>query len=535
MPVEKIAVIGAGVSGLGAIKVCLEEGLEPTCFEGSHDIGGLWRYEENNESGRLYSVYKSATCNTSKEMTAYSDYPFPDHYPNYLHNSKIMKYLQMYVKHFDLLKYIHFQTKVCSVKKRSDFSSTGQWDVVVDANGKQESYVFDAIMVCSGYYNDPYFPIENFPGITRFKGPYFHSWEYKSPEKFLGKRILVVGIGNTGADVASELSHVAKKVYLSTRRGAWIWNRVWDNGNPMDTVLFTRFNSFINRLLTTSMINKWAENKLNAKFNHEIYGLKSEHRFLSHQATLSDELPHQIISGRLQVKSNVKEFTENAVIFEDGSQVHVDIVIFATGYTFNFHFLEDNSVLDSQCSMYKFVFSPQLEKPTLAFIGIVQPMGAILPVSELQSRWATRVFKGLNKLPSASDMMIEIKQIQDKMENQFLKNRRDARRVPFVDYMDEIASEIKVKPNLLSLFLRDPKLAFEVFFGPCTPYQYRLQGPGKWNGARRAILSQRERIIKPLRTRVLKNGHPLSYRSFWCIDLQDGKSQDIYTFRSRKD
>uniref|UniRef100_F7BCQ6 Flavin-containing monooxygenase n=2 Tax=Monodelphis domestica TaxID=13616 RepID=F7BCQ6_MONDO len=520
MPAKRIAVIGAGVSGLAAIKICLEEGLEPTCFEGSHDIGGLWRYEENCAPGKSYSVYKSATCNTSKEMTAFSDYPFPDHYPNYLHNSKLMKYLRMYVKHFDLLKYIHFLSKVCSVKKSSDFSSTGQWDVVVEADGTQEFYVFDAVMVCSGYYTDPCFPLENFPGITSFKGVYFHSWEYRSPETFLGKKILVVGIGNSGADVASELSHVAKQVFLSTRRGAWVWNRVWDNGNPMDTVLFTRFNSVINRILTTSMINKWAENKLNSRFNHDVYGLQPNHRFLSHQATLSDDLPHHIISGRLRVKPNVKEFTETAAIFEDGTQAQVDVVIFATGYTFNFPFLEGNSeVLDSQCSMFKFVFPPQLEKPTIAFIGILQPMGATIPVSELQSRWATRIFKGLNKLPPVSDMMATVKQMKDKIGKKFLKSPRDARRVPFVDYMDEIASEINVKPNLLSLFLWDPKLAFEVFFGPCTPYQYRLQGPGKWNGARKAILTQRERIIKPLRTRVLSNDKPSFYLSFWFIGI----------------
>uniref|UniRef100_A0A8C0QTY4 Flavin-containing monooxygenase n=1 Tax=Canis lupus dingo TaxID=286419 RepID=A0A8C0QTY4_CANLU len=258
MPPKRIAVIGAGVSGLGAIKICLEEGLEPTCFEGSHDIGGLWRYESSRPS-----VYESATSNTSKEMTAYSDYPFPDHFPNYLHNSRIMEYLRMYVQHFHLLKHIQFLSKVCSVRKRSDFSCTGQWDVIVETAGKQKSYVFDGIMVCSGLYSDPFLPLQNFPGIKRFKGQYIHSLEYKNPEKFRGKKIVVVGIGNSGTDLAIELSHVASQVFLSTRRGAWIWNRVWDNGMPVDTVLFTRFNAVLTRFYPTFLINRWAENKLN--------------------------------------------------------------------------------------------------------------------------------------------------------------------------------------------------------------------------------------------------------------------------------
>uniref|UniRef100_A0A4W2GNQ5 Flavin-containing monooxygenase n=1 Tax=Bos indicus x Bos taurus TaxID=30522 RepID=A0A4W2GNQ5_BOBOX len=463
MPGKRIMVVGAGVSGLGAIKICLEEGLEPICFEESNDIGGLWRYEEKAERGRP-SVYKSVISNTSKEMMAYSDYPFPDHFPNYLHNSKIMEYLHMYVKHFHLLKHIRFLSKVCSVRKHSDFSFTGQWDVVV------------------GLFTNPFMPLQKFPGIMRFKGQYIHSWEYKSPEKFQGKKIIVIGIGNSAIDLAIELSHVAAQVFLSTRSGAWIWNWVWDSGMPMDTVLFTRFNSLVKKIFPEFLINRWAENKLNVHFNHDIYGLLPQHRFLSHQASFGDDLPNYIITGRVRMKPNVTKFTETSAIFEDGTEEDVDVIIFATGYTCSFPFLENNStVLDIQRSMYKFVFPPELEKPTLAFIGILQPVGATIPTSELQSQWAARI---------TTQIM-------------YLNSPRDACRVQYVDYMDEIASEIAVKPNLFSLFLWDPKLALELFLGPCTSYQYRLQGPGKWAGPREAILTQRERIIKPLRTRTL--------------------------------
>uniref|UniRef100_A0A8B9WKX3 Flavin-containing monooxygenase n=2 Tax=Bos mutus grunniens TaxID=30521 RepID=A0A8B9WKX3_BOSMU len=482
-------VVGAGViSGLGAIKICLEEGLEPFCFEESNDIGGLWRYEV---SLNMPSVYKSVISNTSKEMMAYSDYPFPDHFPNYLHNSKIMEYLHMYVKHFHHLKHIRFL--VCSVRKHSDFSFTGQWDVVVQAEGKQESYVFDGIMVCSGLFTNPFMPLQKFPGIMRFKGQYIHSWEYKSPEKFQGKKIIVIGIGNSAIDLAIELSHVAAQVFLSTRSGAWIWNRVWDSGMPMDTVLFTRFNSLVKKIFPEFLINRWAENKLNSRFNHDIYGLLPQHRYVLGflKTSFGDDLPNYIITGRVRMKPNVTKFTETSAIFEDG-------------YTCSFPFLENNStVLDIQRSMYKFVFPPELEKPTLAFIGILQPVGATIPTSELQSQWAVCVFKGLNKLPSVSGMLADIRKKRTKLEKQYLNSPRDARRVQYVDYMDEIASEIAVKPNLFSLFLWDPKLALELFLGPCTSYQYCLQGPGKWAGAREAILTQREWIINPLRTRTL--------------------------------
>ncbi|XP_012403078.1 dimethylaniline monooxygenase [N-oxide-forming] 5-like [Sarcophilus harrisii] len=522
MTVKKIAIIGAGVSGLGAIKSCLEEGLEPTCFEESFDIGGVWRYEEKSETGKP-SIYQSVTTNSSKEMTSFSDYPFPDHYPNFLHNSKMMDYVRMYAKHFDLLKYIHFLSKVSSIRKCSDFSSTGQWNVVVEVDGKQETYIFDGIMICNGHYSDPHLPLECFPGIKKFTGSYFHNHEYKNPEKFKGKRVLVIGLGNTGADVSSELSHVAQQVFLSTRRGSWIWYRVWDNGNPLDTVLFTHFKTIIKKCLNNSIINKLAEDELNTRFDHAVNGLLPLHRFLNHQPTFSDDLPSHIIAGRLLVKANVKEFTETTAIFEDDTEESIDVVIFATGYTFSFPFLDnDSTVLDSQQSLFKYVFPPQLEKPTLAFIGIIQPVGATIPTSEMQSRWATRVFKGLNKLPSMSDMMTEIKWMENDLKNKFVSSLRDERRVQYIEYMDEIALEIGVKPSVLSLFFSDPKLALNIFFGPCTPYQYRLQGPGKWAGAREAILTQRERIIKPLRTRTVSDDQLPFSVPFWLLSISMG-------------
>nr|XP_003468717.1 dimethylaniline monooxygenase [N-oxide-forming] 5-like [Cavia porcellus] len=515
--VRKIAVIGAGLSGLGAIKCCLEEGLEPVCFEKSNDIGGLWRYEDSSESG-CPGIYKSLTCNTSKEMTAFSDYPFPDHYPNYLHNSKMMEYLRMYARHFGLVQHIQFL--VCSVRKRLDFSTSGQWDVVVETNGKQKSHIFDGIMICSGQYTEKYLPLQDFSGIQKFRGRYLHSWEYKKPDEFVGKRVVVIGIGNSGADVAGEISRVAEQVFLSTRQGSWIWNRVWDNGNPIDVTLFTHYNSTVQKFCPTFLINRWMENKLNAKFNHANYGLQPKHRFLSYQATMSDDLANHIITGRVVVKPNVKEFTITSVIFDDGTEESIDAVVFATGYTFSLPFLEDDSgILDSQRSMFKFVFPPQLEKPTLAFIGLVQPVGAIIPISELQSRWVVSIFKGLKKLPSERDMMADITRKRKELAKIVLESPRVSRRVQYIEYMDEIASELGVKPSLFTLLFWDAKLAKEIFYGPCTSYQYRLQGPGKWSGSRKAILTQRDRILKPLKTRMLTTSESPSSSRFWvrCI------------------
>ncbi|NXI03795.1 FMO5 monooxygenase, partial [Pachycephala philippinensis] len=501
MPARRVAIIGAGASGLCALKCCLDEGLEPTCFERSKDIGGLWRFEECPEDGRA-SIYRSVIINTSKEMMCFSDFPIPEDFPNYMHNSKIMEYFRMYAQHFDLLRHIRFRTSVCRVSKRPDFASSGQWEVVTESEGKQETAIFDAVLVCSGHHTDAHLPLSSFPGLEKFKGWYLHSRDYKSPQLFLGKQVVVVGIGNSGTDIAVELSHAAKQVFLSTKRGSWVLHRLADSGYPSDFSYISRFTQLLQNLLPPNVISFFLERKLNARFDHTLYGLKPKHRVLDQHPTINDDLPNRIISGRVRVKPNIQEFTETSAIFEDGTREDVDAVVFATGYSFSFPFLEGFKVVENQIPLYKFMFPPDLEKPTLAFIGFIQPLGAIMPISELQCRWATRVFKGLQGLPPPTDMLAEITQTKERMAERYVKSQRHTIQVDYVPYMDELACQLEVKPNVLTLFFTDPKLALEVVFGPCTPYQYRLRGPGAWAGAREAILTQRQRVVRGLQPRA---------------------------------
>ncbi|XP_040262601.1 flavin-containing monooxygenase 5-like isoform X2 [Bufo bufo] len=506
MAVKTVAVIGAGASGLAAIKCCLDEGLEPTCFEKSEDIGGLWRYKDHSEDDRA-SIYKSVIINTSKEMMCFSDFPIPEHFPNYMHNSKIMEYFLMYAEKFDLLNYIQFKTTVCSIKRSPTFSATGQWIVTTEKEDKQDVAVFDAVMICTGHHTFPNLPLYSFPGIENFKGQYLHSRDYKIPDSFKDKRIVVIGIGNSGGDIAVELSRTAQQVFLSTRRGAWIVNRVSVNGYPVDIAKISRFTSLLQKALPT-VLNYITEKAINNRLNHGNYGLLPQHRYNSQHPTVNDDLPNRIISGFVQIRPNIKAFTDTGVIFEDGTkEENIDAVIFATGYSFSFPFCEESviNVKGNKIALYKFMFPYHLEKPTLAVMGLIQPIGAIMPISELQSRLATQVFKGLVQLPSKESMTIDIVYKKYKMSKRYVESQRHTIQVDYVEYMDELATLAGVKPNIFRMFFTDPWLALHVFFGPCTPYQYRLTGPGKWSGAREAILTQWKRIIKPTQTRVLEN------------------------------
>ncbi|XP_047695655.1 dimethylaniline monooxygenase [N-oxide-forming] 4 isoform X1 [Prionailurus viverrinus] len=520
---RRVAVIGAGVSGLSSIKCCLDEDLEPTCFERSNDIGGLWKFTETSKDG-MTRVYRSLVTNVCKEMSCYSDFPFQEDYPNYMNQGKFWDYLQEFAEHFDLLKYIRFRTTVCSVTKRPDFSETGQWDVVTETEGKWDRGVFDAVMVCTGHFLNPHLPLESFPGIHKFKGQILHSQEYKSPEGFQGKRVLVIGLGNTGGDVAVELSRTAAQVLLSTRTGAWVIHRCSNGGYPYNMVITRRYLNFMAQVLPSCVLNWIQERQMNKRFNHENYGL-SITKGRKPKFIVNDELPICILCGTVTMKTSVKEFTETSAAFEDGTvEENLDVVIFTTGYTFSFPFLEEplKSLCTKKIFLYKQVFPSNLERATLAIIGLISLKGSILSGTELQARWATRVFKGLCKIPPSPKLMAEATKKEQLIERGVMKDiSKD--KLEYITYMDDIAACIGTKPSVPFLFLKDPRLAWEVFFGPCTPYQYRLKGPGKWDGARNAILTQWDRTLKPLKTRIVPDStKPASmshYLKVWGVPI----------------
>ncbi|XP_060499482.1 dimethylaniline monooxygenase [N-oxide-forming] 4 [Panthera onca] len=520
---RRVAVIGAGVSGLSSIKCCLDEDLEPTCFERSNDIGGLWKFTETSKDG-MTRVYRSLVTNVCKEMSCYSDFPFQEDYPNYMNQGKFWDYLQEFVEHFDLLKYIRFRTTVCSVTKRPDFSETGQWDVVTETEGKRDRGVFDAVMVCTGHFLNPHLPLESFPGIHKFKGQILHSQEYKSPEGFQGKRVLVIGLGNTGGDVAVELSRTAAQVLLSTRTGAWVIHRSSNGGYPYNMVITRRYLNFMAQVLPSCVLNWIQERQMNKRLNHENYGL-SITKGRKPKFIVNDELPICILCGTVTMKTSVKEFTETSAVFEDGTvEENLDVVIFTTGYTFSFPFLEEplKSLCTKKIFLYKQVFPSNLERATLAIIGLISLKGSILSGTELQARWATRVFKGLCKIPPSPKLMAEATKKEQLIERGVMKDiSKD--KLEYITYMDDIAACIGTKPSVPFLFLKDPRLAWEVFFGPCTPYQYRLKGPGKWDGARNAILTQWDRTLKPLKTRIVpdstKPGSMSHYLKVWGVPI----------------
>ncbi|KAJ8300964.1 LOW QUALITY PROTEIN: hypothetical protein KUTeg_022483 [Tegillarca granosa] len=517
--VKKVAIIGAGASGLTAIKCCLDEGLEPVCFERMNYISGLWHYTEDVEDGQA-CVMKATTINSSKEMMCFSDFSIPKEYPMFMHNTYVDKYFNMYAEKHDLKKYIRFETEILRVFKTGDFlNCEKKWNLEAKdkITGIKESLVFDAVMVCTGHHANKYIP--DFEGISEFQGDIIHTHEYKHSKGYEGKRVLVIGIGNSGVDTAVDLTTNTVKVYLSTRRGSWITSRMAENGAPADMIFGNRFGLFIAHLCP-KLVNGMVEKNLNKRFDHKKFALQPKHPFFGAHPTVNDCLPNKIASGEIVIKPDIKCLTKTGVRFLDNTFEDIDAVVLATGFKIGFPFIDIhslNNIQKNEVNLYKLIFPPNLEN-TLAIIGCVQPIGATIPISEMQSRVVTRVFKGIVKLPSKAKMWREIKNRHEQIARQYVTSQRHTIQVNYIGYMDELADMIGCKPNLLKL---DPSLAVQCFFGPCTSYQYRLTGPGAWSGAREAIMTSWERTFYPLRTRQLnieeKPSGSVSRRSFVFI------------------
>ncbi|KAJ6225466.1 hypothetical protein RDWZM_004011 [Blomia tropicalis] len=483
---KRVAIIGAGVCGLTTAKCCLDEGVDIVVFERSKNTGGLWRFQNDvrsngslNQSDGTATVMHSTVINSSKELSAFSDFPPPDHFPNYMHNTQMMEYLDQYGNNFNFNAHVRLQHEVISVTPTINHESTGQWQVrYKDLRTDLESNeVFDAVYICTGHHGYKSMP-DPLPGQETFRGKIIHSHDVKTGEHFRNQRIVVVGLGNSGADLAAELSPIAKQVYVSIRHGTWVVHRVGPFGLPLDLFYLRRIVDILLRLLPYWLFCSCFENFVNTRFDHDRYRLKPSNRILSQHITVNDALPNLIISGRTQIRSKIERFTVDGVVFDDGQMVKVDTVIFATGYRIQFPFLSNSlvQVERNQIPLYKFVFPPHLPQPhTLAFIGLVQPLGPIMPAAELQARWAVKLLVNGGGLPNEQSMMKDI-ELKYKQMERFYESERHTVSFDWIPYMDEIATEIGSMPPLWKYFFTDPKLWFQLIFGCAGAYQYRLVG-----------------------------------------------------------
>jgi glycine/D-amino acid oxidase-like deaminating enzyme len=426
MSAPGVCIIGAGSSGVAAAKALKEKGVDFECLEKGSDIGGMWRYQNDNG---LSSAYRSLHIDTSRRNLGYSDFPIPEHLPDFLSHWEVAEYLDAYAGRFGVRSHIRFRTEVTDVSP-----SEGRWEVSI-ASGEKRRYA--SVLVANGHLWDPRWP--SFPG--RFDGHAIHSHDYRTAEPFEDKRVLVVGIGNSAVDIAVDLCRRAKQVYLSTRRSAWVMPK-YIMGIPVD-----RWGAFLSRKLrlptrlSRSIIQRLL---LLAVGDQARYGLpRPQHPMWKEHATLSQELLPYIGHGWIRIKPDVRELQGDRIAFVDGSSEPFDAVVYATGYKTTFPFLRPEvfEVRDNQVALYRRTLPP--DRPGLFFVGLLQPVGATIPLVEIQARWLAAVLAGEVKLPGRATMEAEIARHQRALSRRYVNSARYTLEVDFKEYAAQLRGDMK--------------------------------------------------------------------------------------------
>ncbi|MBW8059156.1 MAG: NADPH-dependent L-lysine N(6)-monooxygenase [Solirubrobacterales bacterium] len=426
--------IGAGSSGIAACQVLDARGIAFDCFEKGSEVGGNWRYENDNG---MSSAYRSLHINTSRGLMAYATYPMPEDYPDYPNHFQIAAYFDDYVDRFGLREKIRFRTEVVSVEPAPE----GRWDVTVaDRDGRRETNRYRAVLVANGHHWDPRWPGPPFPGAEGFAGEQMHAHHYREPDVLEGKRVLVLGIGNSATDIAVESSRIADKTFLAMRRGAYVLPKHL-GGKPTDeaaSALLTRLPLSVQRFFLSRLLGL-------AFGEMTSYGLpEPDHKLFEAHPTVSAELLSRLGHGDIEVKPNIANFPGGRTVrFTDGSEEEVDLVVCCTGYKITFPFFDPSliSAEDNRLPLYHRVVS--VEHPGLFFIGLIQSLGAIMPIAEAQSEWVAGLLEGRGELPSAAKMRAEIAAAERKMRKRYVASKRHTIQVDFHPYLREIRRERK--------------------------------------------------------------------------------------------
>ena len=420
-------IIGAGCSGFTTAKRLQDHGLPFDIYEMSDRIGGNWAYRNPNG---MSACYQSLHIDTSKWRLAFEDYPVPDGWPDFPHHSLIDEYFNGYVDYFGLRDRIRFNTGVERCERQPD----GAWDVTL-STGETKSY--DTLVVANGHHWSPNTPDYSGP----FNGVQLHAHDYRTPFDpidMVGKRVVVVGLGNSAVDVASELGQrpIAAKLFVAARRGVWVLPKYF-KGQPSDKVALPHWMpGWMKRRLARGAV-------IRAVGRMEDYGLPvPDHQPLEAHPTVSGEFLMRCGSGDITVKPNIAEFRGDCVVFEDGSEELVDVIVYATGYRTRFPFLSDDlaPVKDNHIALYKRMVRPEI--PNLWFMGLAQALPTLVNFAEQQSKLLAGWLTGDYALPSPAEMTRTIAADEQMHQGHYYDSPRHRMQVDFDVYVRDIQREL---------------------------------------------------------------------------------------------
>ena len=367
-------VIGAGPSGLAAVRRLVEQDIPVIGVETHADVGGLWDINSSTST-----MYDSAHLISSKSMTQFNDFPMRDEVATYPKHTELQAYFSDFADHFDLKKHYRFNTYVSWMEPVD-----GGWKLSLVANGVTEELDAAGVVLANGTLHEP--KRLNLPGD--FSGEQLHSSEYRDPAIFAGKRVLIVGCGNSGCDIAVDAVHRAKSVDMVVRRGYYFLPK-FVMGKPTDTLgglikMPGQIKQVLDGLLVRLISGKPSQ-----------FGLPDpDYKMYESHPVINSMFLHHIGHGDISVRPNITEVSGNEVHFEDGKRAEYDLILEATGYVLHFPFI-DRKHLNWQREapdLYLKMFTP--EHDNLFCVGMVEAAGLGWQPRDDQARIIARFIKG---------------------------------------------------------------------------------------------------------------------------------------------
>ncbi|MDZ4281463.1 MAG: NAD(P)-binding domain-containing protein [Hydrogenophaga sp.] len=379
---QQIALIGAGPSGLAGARCLQKHGIAFQGFEAHTDVGGLWNIHNPRST-----VYQSAHLISSKRMTEFSEFPMPERVADYPSHRELLDYFQAFADHFKLREHYRFGVRVLRVEPVSDAPDT-LWRVTTeDANGQQTCADYKGVVVANGTLAEPNMPA--FEG--RFAGELLHTSAYKSADLFKYKRVLIVGAGNSGCDIAVDAVHQASSVDISVRRGYYFVPK-YVFGKPADSIGGKiTLPPWLKQKIDSTILKWFTGDPVRFGFPKPAYKMYESH------PVVNSLILYHIGHGDVGVRADIARFDGHTVHFKDGSRGDYDLVLAATGYKLHYPFL-DHALLNWRGMaprLYLNIFAPRFDR--LAVLGMVEASGLGWQGRYEQAELVARYFKGLDE------------------------------------------------------------------------------------------------------------------------------------------
>ena len=421
----RVCVIGAGSSGLAAAKALYLAGVPFDCYEKGTAVGGNWVLDNPNGQS---ACYETLEINTSCPRMAFSDFPMPEHYPAYARHDQVADYFSAYVDHFGFRDQILFSTTVTDVTPAGD----NTWRVTASGADGETVTEYDAVLVANGHHWDPRWPEPAYPGT--FDGEQIHAHDYRSASQLTGRDVVVVGSGNSALDIAVEAGRVARSAHLSQRRGQWVL-RKYVLGRPADQVAPP---GWVPWWVTSARL------RLAAVMSGNVakHGLpRPTHKPGQSHPVQSEGIRDALRSGQVQPRPGIARLDHDHVEFVDGTRVPADLIVWATGYKVTFPFLAPDLIAapDNDLPLWKRTVHPDL--PGLYFIGLLQPIGAVMPLAEAQSQWIVDSLVGRYVAPATNEIRRQMLADHERNRRQFYLSARHTMEVDFDYFLWDLRRE----------------------------------------------------------------------------------------------